>query len=538
MSMVEDTRRFARHSVGFLRELLGDRLLGQVRRDEAVIEAGAMLQPLGRYAPHSAALADTIGLGETVAALLATCWTKTRATGWMSIRPARPERTAPHDRPASQSRQSLAPGHVRAAGADRAGGDRRAARSQAAVALAGGTIVGMMVLSRWKSRKGSLAIGILAIITSTRYIFWRTTQTLSFGTPFEALFGTGLYLAELYAWVLLILGFLQTTWPLERPVAEIEGDPETWPTVDVYIPTYNESLDIVRNTVFAAMDMDYPHDRFKVFILDDGRRPEFRAFAREAGCGYITRDNNLHAKAGNLNAAMKKTEGELIAIFDCDHVPTRAFLQLTVAYFQKERKLALMQTPHFFYSPDPVQRNLATAKHMPGEGDLFYGPVQGGNDLWNATFFCGSCAVIRREALMETNGFAGETVTEDAHTALKLQRTGWSTAYISARLSAGLATERLVLHIGQRIRWARDDADPAHRESAARPRPEVAAAAVLPQCHAALPVSAAAHLLPDQPAGLPDLRPEHHRGLGLADLCLCRAAPVLLAGHCRAFAGR
>jgi len=321
--------------------------------------------------------------------------------------------------------------------------------------LAGGTIVGMMALSRWKTRKGSLAIGILAIITSTRYIFWRTTQTLAFGTPLEFLFGTGLYLAELYAWILLILGFLQTTWPLNRPVIEIEGEPDTWPTVDVYIPTYNESLDIVRNTTFAAMDMDYPHDRFNVYILDDGRRPEFRAFAREAGCGYITRDNNLHAKAGNLNAAMKKTDGELIAIFDCDHVPTRAFLQLTVAYFQKEEKLALMQTPHFFYSPDPVQRNLATAKDMPGEGDLFYGPVQGGNDLWNATFFCGSCAVIRREALMETNGFAGETVTEDAHTALKLQRTGWSTAYISARLSAGLATERLVLHIGQRIRWAR-----------------------------------------------------------------------------------
>lgn len=321
--------------------------------------------------------------------------------------------------------------------------------------LAAGTIVGMAVLSRWKSRKGAIAIGILAIITSTRYIFWRTTQTLAFGTPLEALFGTGLYLAELYAWVLMLLGFLQTSWPLERPVVEIEGEPDTWPTVDVYVPTYNESLDIVRNTVFAAMDMDYPHDRYRVYILDDGRRPEFRAFAREAGCGYITRDNNLHAKAGNLNAAMKKTDGELIAIFDCDHVPTRAFLQLTVAWFQKEEKLALIQTPHFFYSPDPVQRNLAVAKNMPGEGDLFYGPVQGGNDLWNATFFCGSCAVIRREALMQTNGFAGETVTEDAHTALKLQRMGWDTAYISARLSAGLATERLVLHIGQRIRWAR-----------------------------------------------------------------------------------
>ncbi len=321
--------------------------------------------------------------------------------------------------------------------------------------MAGGTLIGTMVLSRRKSRKAALTLGILAILTSTRYMFWRTTQTLQFNTLPEFLFGSGLYLAELYAWVLLLLGFLQTSWPLERPPVEIEGEPDTWPTVDVYIPTYNESLEIVRNTVYAAMDMDYPDDRFRVYILDDGRRPEFRAFAREAGCGYITRDNNLHAKAGNLNAAMKKTDGELIAIFDCDHVPTRSFLQLTLGWFQKDAKLALMQTPHFFYSPDPVQRNLAPVRDMPGEGDLFYNPVQDGNDLWNATFFCGSCAVIRREALMQTNGFAGETVTEDAHTALKLQRMGWNTAYISARLSAGLATERLVVHVGQRIRWAR-----------------------------------------------------------------------------------
>src|SRR3546814_11247605 len=101
-----------------------------------------------------------------------------------------------------------------------------------------------------------------------------------------------------------------------------------------------------------------------------------------------------------------------------------------------------MQTPHHFYSPDPVQRNLGNVKELPGEGDLFYGAVQKGNDLWNATFFCGSCAVIRRSALEQTNGFAGATVTEDAHTALKLQRMGRNTAYIRIRLSAGLGTER------------------------------------------------------------------------------------------------
>jgi cellulose synthase (UDP-forming) len=320
---------------------------------------------------------------------------------------------------------------------------------------AGVTMLGALVLGRGSGRKTTITLALLSVLVSTRYLVWRTTQTLSFGTPLEFVLGSTLYLAELYAWVILLLGVLQTSWPLVRPVVEIVGEPEAWPFVDVYVPTYNESLAIVRNTVFAAMDMDYPAGRFRVFILDDGRRPEFRAFARAAGCGYLTRDNNLHAKAGNLNAAMKITDGELIAIFDCDHVPTRAFLQLTVGWFQKDPRLAVLQTPHYFYSPDPIQRNLGTVKDMPGEGELFYGPVQQGNDLWNATFFCGSCAIIRRAALEETNGFAGETVTEDAHTALKLQRTGWNTAYINARLSAGLATERLVLHIGQRIRWAR-----------------------------------------------------------------------------------
>ncbi|MEP9401629.1 UDP-forming cellulose synthase catalytic subunit [Sphingomonas sp. VNH70] len=321
--------------------------------------------------------------------------------------------------------------------------------------FAGVTIVGAIVLGRMQTRRATLVLALLSLLASTRYLFWRTTTTLEFDGPIGAALGIGLYMAELYAWVILALGVVQTAWPMEREAVELDGPPEQWPTVDVYVPTYNESLDIVRNTVLAAMDMDYPRDRFRVYLLDDGRRPEFRAFARAAGCGYVTRSDNNHAKAGNLNAAMSRTDGSLIAIFDCDHVPTRAFLQMTVGWFQRDRKLALVQTPHHFYSPDPVQRNLGSVKDLPGEGDLFYGAVQRGNDLWDAAFFCGSCAIIRRAALADTGGFAFETVTEDAHTALKLQRKGWSTAYLGMRLSAGLATERLVLHIGQRIRWAR-----------------------------------------------------------------------------------
>ena len=92
---------------------------------------------------------------------------------------------------------------------------------------------------------------------------------------------------------------------------------------------------------------------------------------------------------------------------------------------------------------------------MPNEGNLFYGLLQQGNDLFDATFFCGSCATIRRKELLEVGGIAVETVTEDAHTALKLHRRGYSTAYVSMPQATGLATESLSAHIGQRIRWAR-----------------------------------------------------------------------------------
>ncbi|QGU85783.1 UDP-forming cellulose synthase catalytic subunit [Erwinia sorbitola] len=313
----------------------------------------------------------------------------------------------------------------------------------------------LFLLGISKSKKISLVMVILSALMSTRYIYWRATETLHFNSEVEAILGIGLFIAELYVWLILILGYLQTSWPLKRTIEPLPDDVSLWPTVDVYVPSYNESLDVVRDTVLAAQCIDYPRDKLKIYLLDDGKRSEFARFAADVGVGYITRDDNRHAKAGNLNHAMKITKGELICVFDCDHVATRTFLQATVGAFLKDEKLALLQTPHYFYSPDPFERNLKAAREIPNEGALFYGPVQQGNDNWNATFFCGSCAVIRRSALEEIGGFAVETVTEDAHTALKMQRLGWGSAFLAIPLAAGLATERLGLHIVQRTRWAR-----------------------------------------------------------------------------------
>ena len=318
-----------------------------------------------------------------------------------------------------------------------------------------GSFGAALLLSRTPGRLTTLAMIVLSISASSRYMYWRVTDTVGFTNWVDACFGFGLLLAELYAFLVLLIGYFQTAWPLQRRPVPMPQDVDTWPSVDVFIPTYNEPLEVVKQTVFSAMQMDWPKDRLHVYVLDDGRREEFRDFCEELGVGYLTRDNNAHAKAGNINAALAVTGSDYVAIFDCDHIPTRSFLQICMGWFIRDPKLAMLQTPHHFFSPDPFEKNLDTFHVMPNEGELFYGIVQDGNDLWNAAFFCGSCAIIKRAPLLEVGGVAVETVTEDAHTALKLSRHGYNTAYLELPQAAGLATESLSAHVGQRIRWAR-----------------------------------------------------------------------------------
>jgi len=313
----------------------------------------------------------------------------------------------------------------------------------------------MIIARRIPGRWPTMLMVSLSILMTGRYMWWRVTQTLNFATSVEAIFGYLLLAAEIYTWIVLFFGYIQTAWPLHRTPKPLPEDTSSWPTVDVYIPTYNEPLTVVSPAVLAAMSMDWPSDKLRVYLLDDGSREEFHRFANEVGVGYLTREEHRYAKAGNINHALSMTSGEFIAIFDCDHIPVRSFLQTTMGEFLADPKCAMVQTPHHFFSPDPFERNYDTFLRIPNEGSLFYGLIQDGNDFWNATFFCGSCAVIRRAPLMEVGGIAVETVTEDAHTSLKMHRHGYRTAYLRIVQAAGLATESLSGHIGQRIRWAR-----------------------------------------------------------------------------------
>ena len=332
---------------------------------------------------------------------------------------------------------------------------------QAAVAVFSIALV-ILLNKSTKSKVVTIALMLISLATTLRYGWWRIRMILLFFTDesnnrltINAVLMLILISAEAYTILIMILGYMQSVMPLQRKPIPLPVDEEKWPHVDVLIPTYNEPLSLVRYTALAAINIDYPPEKLHVYILDDGTRADFKAFCEEAGVGYVVRKEHGHAKAGNINHALETMNSPLVTIFDCDHVPTRSFLQVTVGWFLADKKLAMLQTPHFFYSPDPFERNLLQYKTIPNEGELFYGIIQDGNDLWNATFFCGSCAVIRRSALNEVGGIATETVTEDAHTSLRMQKAGWNTAYINLPQAAGLATETLSAHVGQRVRWAR-----------------------------------------------------------------------------------
>lgn len=311
--------------------------------------------------------------------------------------------------------------------------------------------VGAYVILR-RAPQLRLLVVVAAGLMSTRYLYWRATQTLNSDDFISFSISVLLLAAEAYAVAILLLGFFQTADSVERTPAPLPDDPATWPSVDIFVPTYNEPVQVILPTLIGCKAIDYPNK--KIYLLDDGRREEMRELASKLGIGYLTRDNNEHAKAGNINAALKKTSGEYVAIFDADHIPTRAFLQLTMGFFTNP-KVALVQTPHHFFNADPFERNLLIHGTVPGEQNLFYHQIQPASDFWNSVYFCGSCAVLRRSALEEIGGIATETVTEDCHTSLRMHALGYLSRYLNIPLAAGLAPERFSAHITQRMRWAR-----------------------------------------------------------------------------------
>ncbi|OHA84327.1 MAG: hypothetical protein A2408_03900 [Candidatus Yonathbacteria bacterium RIFOXYC1_FULL_52_10] len=251
------------------------------------------------------------------------------------------------------------------------------------------------------------------------------------------------------------LGYLFTVWGTKDiPVPE----PTQYPPVDVFITVCGEPRAIVEETLRAALAMDYPS--FEVHLLNDGfvaKKDNWEDIV-ELGAAYnvnvITRQTPGGAKAGNTNNALKYTSAPFFVLFDADHVPHVDFLQRTIGYMD-DPKMAIVQTPQYYANRD---ENFITRAAWEQQ-ELFFGPICQGKARMNATFWCGTNALIRREALLSIGGVPEQSIAEDFLASLFIHQRGWKSTYVPEVLAHGLAPADLESYTLQQYRWARGSLD-------------------------------------------------------------------------------
>jgi cellulose synthase (UDP-forming) len=208
-------------------------------------------------------------------------------------------------------------------------------------------------------------------------------------------------------------------------------------------------MSVLAPTIAGAVAIRYPH---RTYVLDDGRRPWVKQLCRRMGAEYLTREDNKGAKAGNINAALKKTSGDFVAVVDADFIPSPDYIHDLLGYFRDE-KVAVVQGPQEFYNLDSFQHISDDAERW-NEQTLFFRTIQPGKNHQNAAFWCGCPSLLRRSAIEAIGGVAMETVTEDLHTSIKLHEHGWRSVYHPGVVALGIAPNDYDGFILQRLRWA------------------------------------------------------------------------------------
>jgi cellulose synthase/poly-beta-1,6-N-acetylglucosamine synthase-like glycosyltransferase len=297
---------------------------------------------------------------------------------------------------------------------------------------------------KWRRQKDFSGMPLLwygFFVVAIPYIVWRSTIV-----NWASWHGPIMYVAELYGVVTTGL-FLFVTKKVFIPIPHSTKHKRT---VDVLIPTYSEPLAILEPVVLGATNIRGVN---KVFVLDDGNRPEVASMAKRLGVRYYARTTNLHAKAGNMNNGLVHSKADFFISLDADHIPLKSFIEETIGYFD-DPQLAFVQSPQTFYNTEAFLFRKRRGKQDWSEQIMFYDCLQPAKNNWNAAFFVGTSAILRRAALDAVGGFATGTATEDIHTSLRLHAAGWQSLFLPKPLAYGLEAENFKEFYKQRRRWA------------------------------------------------------------------------------------
>lgn len=296
---------------------------------------------------------------------------------------------------------------------------------------------------------------VIFFISYVVYLYWRGAYTIPFNFGYASIImGVLLFAAEIVGFIEAII-FYVTLWDVNTPSTP-EMEDKNFPDVDIFIATYNEPVELLRKTIIGCKNMEYPKkNKVHIYVCDDGRRQEIERLCWRLRVSYITRSDNAHAKAGNLNNALSKTTSPYIVTFDADMIPMHDFLMKTIPFFLTEEKIGFVQVPQNFYNPDSFQYNLFLENNIPNEQNLFARVIQAGKSRFNAVIYAGSNTVISRQALDEVGGLVVGTITEDFATGMMIQSKGYKCICLNEVHASGLSPESLEDLYNQRIRWGR-----------------------------------------------------------------------------------
>lgn len=300
----------------------------------------------------------------------------------------------------------------------------------------------------------------LGVALGLRYLHWRATETIApFGLSFDCLVTWSFLALEVTNYASFLSVSLMMTRTRNRS-AEADANVAWWapappPRVVVLIATYNEEAEVLERTLAGAAALDYPN--LEIWLCDDGRRDWLAAFAARFGARHVTRPDNAHAKAGNINHALallaeRDDPPDFVAILDADFVPHVTFVSRAIALFHAD-DVALVQTPQHFFNPDPVQHNLGLRRSYPDDQRLFFHQLMPARDAWDIAFCCGTSSIARFDRLQAIGLFPTDSVTEDFLLSLALREKGWRTVFLDEPLTEGLAPEGVKEYMTQRARW-------------------------------------------------------------------------------------
>jgi cellulose synthase/poly-beta-1,6-N-acetylglucosamine synthase-like glycosyltransferase len=233
------------------------------------------------------------------------------------------------------------------------------------------------------------------------------------------------------------------------------------PKVTVQLPMFNEMY-VAERIIETVAEFDYPRDRFQIQVLDDSTDETkdiiavkvAEVSARGINIQHIHRIDRTGYKAGALDAAMDRVEGEFIAIFDADFVPDKDFLKRTMPYFKDGIGVVQTRWGHLNKS-----YSLLTELQAFGLNGHFAIEQGGRNASEHYINFNGTAGVWRKTCIEDAGGWEHDTITEDLDLSYRAQMKGWKFKYLEDVESPAELPITMSALKSQQHRWMKGGAE-------------------------------------------------------------------------------